>query len=71
MEGIDGEDNVNHLKQIFARLCSVGEVANTKTLKSIKIKKYFQNLNILSPLSQTWLDLMIIDLCRSSPSGKI
>lgn len=71
MEGIDGQDNVNRLKQIFAKLCSVGEVANTKTLKSIKIKKYFQNLNILSHISQTWLDLIITDLCRTSPSGKI
>jgi len=46
-------------------------VANTRTLKSIKIKKYFQNLSLMAPLSQTWLDLKIADLCRTSPSGKI
>jgi hypothetical protein len=25
----------------------------------------------MAPISQTWLDLKIADLCRSSPSGKI
>jgi hypothetical protein len=37
----------------------------------MKIKKYFQSINILLPLCQSWLDLKIADLCRSSPSGKI
>jgi hypothetical protein len=52
-------------------MCRQGEVANTKTLKSIKIKKFFQTNNILSPISQSWLDLKVTELCRSSPSGKI
>ena len=62
---------MKELKNIFERLCSQGEVANIKTLKSIKLKKYFQNITILNPLSLTWLDLKIADLCRSSPTGKI
>jgi hypothetical protein len=52
-------------------MCRQGEVANTKTLKSIKIKKFFQSNNILSPISQSWLDLKVTELCRSSQSGKI
>ncbi len=63
--------DVKQLKYTFERLCTQGEVANIKTLKSIKIKKYFQSVNILIPLSQSWLDLKVADLCRSSPSGKI
>jgi hypothetical protein len=46
-------------------------VGNTHTLKSIKIKKYFNNLNIMAPLEQTWVDITISELCRTSPSGKI
>ena len=64
--------SVPKLKDIFSRLCSHGEVGNTKTLKSIKIKRFFQTHNILSQLSHGhWLDLTITDLCRSSPSGKV
>lgn len=46
-------------------------MANSKTLKSIKIKKYFQSINILSSISQGWLDLKVVELARTSPSGKI
>ena len=37
----------------------------------LSYQNYFQNLNILTPLSQTWLDIKIVDLCRFSTSGKI
>jgi hypothetical protein len=46
-------------------------VGNTQTLKSIKIKRYFKGLNILAELEQTWVDITITDLCRTSQSGKI
>lgn len=56
---MEGESRVNlkELKVIFEGLCRQGEVANTKTLKSIKIKKYFQSISILLPISQSWLDI--------------
>ena len=52
-------------------MCSHGEVGNIQTLKSIKIKRFFKNMSISSSLEQTWVDLTITELCRSSQSGKI
>lgn len=46
-------------------------MANSKTLKSIKIKKYFQSTNILAAIPHSWLDLKVVELTRNSPSGKI
>ena len=46
----EGSDVVNQLKHIFEKLCSHGEVGNTQTLKSIKIKRYFKGLNLVSSL---------------------
>jgi hypothetical protein len=59
------------LREVFVKLCSHGEVGNTRTLKSIKLKKYFQNYGILAPLAHAWLDLAVADVVRTSPSGKV
>ena len=59
------------IKQAFEDLCSHGEVANTKTLKSFKLKKLFERTGLLNLVSQSWLDIQTVNLQRSSGSGKI
>lgn len=44
----------------------MGEVANSKTLKSIKIKKLFERIGLISLIGQAWLDIQVVNLQRSS-----
>jgi hypothetical protein len=40
-------------------MCAYGEVGNSKTLKSMKIKKLFIQTGLLKAVTQIWLDLTI------------
>lgn len=51
--------------------CSYGETLNTITLKTIKLSKILKEIGILTFIKQHELDLIISNLLRSSPSGKI
>jgi hypothetical protein len=55
----------------FEELCEFGEVANSKTLKSFKIKKLFERIGLTSLVGQAWLDIQIVNLQRGSETGKI
>lgn len=46
-------------------------MGNTKTLKSLKIKKLYNQLGLLKVLTQAWLDLTITELIRKSSTGKM
>ena len=70
------EDNVigkyyDELRTRFEVFCSYGETLNTVTLKSIKLSKILKEIGLLQLIQQTRLDLIISNLTRSSPTGKI
>lgn len=70
-ESISFSKDSREIKQAFEDLCSYGEVANTKTLKSFKIKKLFERNGLISVVGKTWIDIQIVNLQRSCSTGKI
>ena len=52
-------------------MCSYGEVANSKTLKSFKIKKLYERTGLIKLVGTSWLDIQIVKLLRTSESGKM
>jgi hypothetical protein len=46
-------------------------VGNTKTLKSMKIKKLYAQTGLVKIVTQVWLDLMVTELVRRSSTGKM
>ena len=63
--------DLKDVKKTFEQLCSYGEVGNTKTLKSIKIKKLFEQTDLLKLVTKPWLDIKVTNLSKTSKSGKI
>ena len=52
-------------------MCSYGEVANSRTLKSFKIKRLYERTGLIKLINNTWLDIQIANLLRTSESGKV
>lgn len=70
-ESVSFSKDSREIKLAFEELCSYGEVANTKTLKSFKIKKLFERVGIIEVVGKPWLDIQIVNLQRSSKTGKM
>ena len=52
-------------------MCSYGEVANSKTLKSFKIKRLYERTGLIKLVGNAWLDIQVANLLRTSESGKV
>ena len=67
----DGSKDLREIKKKFEDMCSYGEVANSKTLKSFKIKKLYERTKLMKLVDSAWLDIHIVNLLRTSESGKV
>ena len=63
--------DLKDIKRVFEELCSYGQVGNTKTLKSIKIKRLYDQSGLLKLVTKPWLDIKVTNLTKASNSGKI
>ena len=46
-------------------------MANSKTLKSFKIKRLYERTGLIKLVGNAWLDIQIVNLLRTSETGKV